>query len=181
MIALVLGGARSGKSRHAARVAAELSPSPILLATSRPWDADHTARIARHRAERGPEWTTIEEETGIARTDLAGRVIVVDCVTMWLTNLFADAGWKDHEAAHRAARDELERAFAVDATWIYVSNELGMAPHAATESARKFVDVQGLVNQQIAARADSVVLMVAGIPLLVKGPDLRQCAAARRS
>jgi adenosylcobinamide kinase/adenosylcobinamide-phosphate guanylyltransferase len=173
MIALILGGTRSGKSRYAQRVASALAAEPVMLATSRPWDADHAARIARHKADRGPEWTTIEEDKAIARPDLAGRVVVVDCVTLWLTNYFADAKW-DGAAAHDAARAELARAFDVGATWIFVSNELGMAPHAPTESARKFVDVQGFVNQEIAARADAVALMVAGIPLPVKGGDLRE-------
>ncbi len=171
MIALVLGGARSGKSRYAASVARELSPSPVMLATSRVFDADHAARIARHRAERGAEWTTIEEEKAIARADLAGRVVVVDCVTLWLTNLFLDGG-EDASGAEKGARDELRRLDAVDARWIFVSNELGMAPHAATEMGRKFVDLQGLVNQAIAARAAAVTLMVAGIPLAVKGGDM---------
>jgi adenosylcobinamide kinase/adenosylcobinamide-phosphate guanylyltransferase len=171
MIALVLGGARSGKSAYAQRSAASLAPSPIMLATSRTWDDDHAARIARHRADRGPEWTTLEEETDLARPELAGRVVVVDCVTMWLTNLFADARWNP-EIALVEARTRLDRAFDVDATWIFVSNELGMAPHATTETARKFVDVQGFVNQHIAARADRVILMVAGLPLVVKGMGL---------
>jgi adenosylcobinamide kinase/adenosylcobinamide-phosphate guanylyltransferase len=152
-------------------VATALAASPVIVATSRVYDEDHGARIARHKADRGPEWTTIEEPKAIARDDLAGRVVVVDCVTLWLTNFFADARW-DPGPAHEAARAELARAFAVDATWIFVSNELGMAPHAATEGARKFVDVHGFVNQEIAARADAVTLMVAGIPLAVKGGDL---------
>jgi adenosylcobinamide kinase/adenosylcobinamide-phosphate guanylyltransferase len=168
MIVLVLGGARSGKSRHAQQMARLRTPSPVMLATSRAWDDDHAARIARHKTDRGPEWTTIEENKAIARPDLAGRVVVVDCVTLWLTNLCSDAKW-DASAAHDAASAELRRAFAIDATWIFVSNELGMAPHAATEAARKFVDVQGFVNQEIAERADAVILMVAGIALAVKG------------
>lgn len=168
MIALVLGGARSGKSRHAQQMALRRTRSPVIVATSRPWDDDHAARIARHKADRGPEWTTIEEPTALARADLAGRVVVVDCVTLWLTNLCADAKW-DASAAHAAASAELGRTFAIDATWIFVSNELGMAPHAPTEVTRKFVDVQGFVNQEIAGRADAVVLMVAGIPVAVKG------------
>jgi adenosylcobinamide kinase/adenosylcobinamide-phosphate guanylyltransferase len=171
VIALVVGGARSGKSGYAQRVATALAASPVMMATSRPVDEDHAARIARHKADRGPEWTTIEEPKAIARADLAGRVVVVDCVTLWLTNFFADARW-DPGPAHEALRAELARAFAIDATWIFVSNELGMAPHAASEVARKFVDVQGFVNQEIAARADAVTLMVAGIPLPVKGGDL---------
>ena len=179
MIALVLGGVRSGKSRYAARVARELTESPVMLATSRIFDADHAERIARHRADRGPEWTTIEEETAIARKDLAGRVVVVDCATLWLTNLYLDAK-SDAGAAHEAARAELARLDAIDATWIFVSNELGMAPHAATHAARKFVDVQGFMNQELAAAADGVTLMVAGLPLPVKGGELLAALQAGR-
>jgi adenosylcobinamide kinase/adenosylcobinamide-phosphate guanylyltransferase len=179
VIGLVLGGARSGKSRYAARVAASLSPAPVMLATSRVYDEDHAARIARHKADRGPEWTTIEEPKAIARAELAGRVVVVDCVTLWLTNFFADAGWQE-EPAHEAARQELQRALAIDATWIFVSNELGMAPHAATHAARKFVDVQGFMNQELAAAADGVTLMVAGLPLPVKGGELLAALQAGR-
>ncbi len=168
MIHLILGGARSGKSAYAQRRALELDPAPVYLATSRAWDEDHAARIARHKADRGPEWTTLEEQRGLARAELRGRVIVVDCVTLWLTNFFVDAKW-DADAALAEARAELSRALAIDATWIFVSNELGMAVHAATESARKFVDAAGFLNQDIARRADAVVLMVAGLPLAVKG------------
>ena len=171
MIALVLGGARSGKSRYAATVAKALSPSPVIVATSRVFDADHAARIARHQADRGPEWTTFEEEKAIARAELTGRVVVVDCATLWLTNFFLDAQF-DMDATHEATRAELARVAAIDATWIFVSNELGLAPHASTESGRKFVDVQGFLNQDIAARARAVTLMVAGIPLAVKGGDM---------
>jgi adenosylcobinamide kinase/adenosylcobinamide-phosphate guanylyltransferase len=185
MIALVLGGARSGKSRYAQEVARALTPAPVMLATSRAWDADHQARIARHRADRGPEWTTVEEETAIARADLAGRVVVVDCVTLWLTNLFVDKK-HDAQAAHAAAREHIDRLAAIDAAWILVSNEIGMAPHAPTKAGRQFVDLQGFVNQEIATRAAAVTLMVAGLPLAIKGRDmtdaLREVArtAARR-
>jgi adenosylcobinamide kinase/adenosylcobinamide-phosphate guanylyltransferase len=179
MIALVVGGARSGKSRYAQNVALALSASPVILATSRTWDADHAARIARHKADRGPEWTTVEEEKAIARADLAGRVVVVDCVTLWLANFFADANW-DASAARVSATAELARVFAIDATWIFVSNEIGMAPHAETESARKFVDLQGFLNQEIAARADAVALMVAGIPVRVKGGSLPETLGGAR-
>lgn len=177
MIALVIGGARSGKSSYAARVALGLSRAPVVLATSRRWDDDHAARIERHRRERGPEWTTVEEETAIARVDLAGRVVVIDCLTLWLANLFVDAK-SNVDAARERARTELARLEAIEATWILVSNELGMAPHADTESGRKFVDLQGFTNQDVAARARAVTLMVAGIPLAVKGGDLRETLAA---
>jgi adenosylcobinamide kinase/adenosylcobinamide-phosphate guanylyltransferase len=166
---LVIGGARSGKSSFAARIAKARSASPVYLATSRVSDEDFAARVARHRAERGPEWTTIEEPRNLGRADLAGRVVVVDCVTLWLTNLCADAKW-DFDRALADARAELERVLAVDATWIFVSNELGMAPHAEHEVTRKFVDVAGFLNQDLARRAGRVVLMVAGLPVAVKGP-----------
>jgi adenosylcobinamide kinase/adenosylcobinamide-phosphate guanylyltransferase len=165
---LVIGGARSGKSSFAARAAKARSPAPVFLATSRTADEDFAARVARHRAERGPEWTTIEEPRSLARADLAGRVVVVDCVTLWLTNLCADAGW-DFDRALADARAELERVAAIDATWIFVSNELGQAPHAEHAVTRKFVDAAGFLNQDIARKAGRVVLMVAGIPVAVKG------------
>jgi adenosylcobinamide kinase/adenosylcobinamide-phosphate guanylyltransferase len=177
MIALVVGGARSGKSRYAARVAKELSGSPVMVATSRIFDADHAQRIARHRADRGPEWTTIEEEKAIARPELAGRVVVVDCATLWLTNFFLDAK-SNADAAHEAVRAELERVAAIDATWIFVSNEVGMSLHAETEVGRKFVDLQGFLNQDIAARAVAVALMVAGLPIAAKGGDMAEALRA---
>jgi adenosylcobinamide kinase/adenosylcobinamide-phosphate guanylyltransferase len=182
VIALVLGGARSGKSRYAARVARELSEAPVMLATSRIYDDDddHAARIARHKADRGPEWTTIEEEKAIARTDLAGRVVVVDCLTLWLTNLFFD-GDRSVDATRDAARAEIDRLASIDATWIFVSNELGMAPHASTEVGRKFVDLQGFVNQDVAARAAAVALMVAGIPVVAKGGDMAEALRTKKA
>jgi adenosylcobinamide kinase/adenosylcobinamide-phosphate guanylyltransferase len=165
---LVLGGARSGKSRHAERLAHSLTDKPVYLATSRPWDDDHQARIARHRRDRGPEWETIEEQKQLSAPDLSGRVVVVDCVTLWLTNFFVDLG-QDVDACLVAAQSELDRALARDTTWIFVSNELGQGLHAPTEIGRKFTDLQGFMNQYIAARVEAVALLVAGIPLYVKG------------
>ncbi len=165
---LVIGGARSGKSRYAEKLARSLSDKPVYLATSRPWDDDHQARIARHRRDRGPEWETIEEQKELSLPDLAGRVVVVDCVTLWLTNFFVDLG-QDVDACLSAAQRELDRALARDTTWIFVSNELGQGLHAPTEVGRKFTDLQGFMNQYIAARMDAVALLVAGIPLYVKG------------
>jgi adenosylcobinamide kinase / adenosylcobinamide-phosphate guanylyltransferase len=167
-VGLVLGGARSGKSRFAQRTALGLSERPVYLATSRRWDDDHARRIARHQSDRGPEWITIEEEKALSRAASVGSVVVVDCVTLWLTNYFIDTE-QDVDQTRELANAELERAIASGVNWIFVSNELGMAPHAMTESGRKFTDLQGFVNQDVAARADWVVLMVAGIPLTVKG------------
>jgi adenosylcobinamide kinase/adenosylcobinamide-phosphate guanylyltransferase len=169
---LVLGGARSGKSRHAQALARALSPAPLYVATSRVWDADHAARIERHQRERGPEWHTIEceLELGALGAQLRGQVAVIDCVTLWLSNFFADLG-VDVERCLERARAEIDALVAIDATLIIVSNELGQGLHAPTEIGRKFTDLSGLVNQYIAARAENVAWMVAGLPLYVKGRD----------
>lgn len=168
MIHLVLGGARSGKSRHAQAAALALTDRPIYLATSRRFDDDHAARIERHKADRDARWTNVEDEKVLAHAAFSGRVVVVDCVTLWITNFFLDLK-QDIDAARAAAQAELDRVAAIDATWILVSNEMGLAPHAMTESGRKFVDLQGFVNQDVAARARTVTLMVAGLPLHVRG------------
>ena len=168
MVTLVIGGVRSGKSRWAMMRAGSLSARPVYVATSRQWDDDHSRRIDRHRAERGPEWTTIEEPVAIGSLDLAGRVVVVDCLTLWLANLFFDAG-KDSDAVLSQAMGELDRLVACSATWFIVTNELGQGVHGDTEVCRKFVDLQGFTNQHAATLADTVVLMVAGIPVSVKG------------
>jgi adenosylcobinamide kinase/adenosylcobinamide-phosphate guanylyltransferase len=152
-LTLILGGARSGKSGFAQRLALEHSESPIYVATSRAWDDDHRARIARHQSDRGPEWTTLEAERQLGSIVATGRVLVVDCVTLWLTNFFVDEK-QDVERVLELARQELELALSQEATWIFVSNELGLAPHALSESGRKFVDLQGFFNQELARRAD---------------------------
>lgn len=167
-IGLILGGARSGKSRFAQDQALKLSPRPIYVATSRPWDDDHRARIARHQKDRGAQWRTVEEEKQISQAGKAGAVMVVDCVTLWLTNWFLDSG-SNVDRALDEARNEFDRAAQLDATWLFVSNELGQGLHAPTEAGRKFTDLQGFMNQHIAARADWVVLTVAGIPVPIKG------------
>lgn len=164
---LIIGGARSGKSRYAEKTALLWSTSPIYLATSRIWDDDHRKRIERHKSDRGPEWTLIEEEKYPSRHDLSGRVIVVDCVTLFLTNYFLDE--KQSESSMTLALEELTRFSAQANHLLLVTNELGMSLHAETETGRKFTDYQGFLNQRLAALADRVILMVAGLPLAVKG------------
>jgi adenosylcobinamide kinase/adenosylcobinamide-phosphate guanylyltransferase len=169
-ITLVLGGARSGKSRHAQALALALSERPIYVATSRVWDADHAERIERHRRERGPEWQTIECELELAALapELRGQVAVIDCVTLWLTNFFMDMD-SDVTRSLERARAQIDLLASLDATLIVVSNELGQSLHAPTELGRKFTDLQGLVNQHVAAQSANVAWMVAGIPHYVKG------------
>jgi adenosylcobinamide kinase / adenosylcobinamide-phosphate guanylyltransferase len=168
----VLGGVRSGKSRFAQRLALHFVRNPVYLATSRVYDDDHRLRIERHRLERGPEWTTIEEPERLSEARIEGRVVVVDCLTLWLNNCFMSAS-SDPDRTLEFVSAELERLFAHSATLILVSNEIGQGVHAATELGRRFTDLQGLLNQLVAAHADNVLLMVAGIAQQIKGrlPD----------
>ena len=167
MLYYISGGQRSGKSRYAQELALQLSPNPVYLATSRPWDDDHRQRIARHVADRDDRWTTLEEEKYLSRLDLTGRTVVLDCVTLWLTNFFADAEYAV-EATLQQAQAEFDQLMRQDCTLLVISNEIGMGLHAPTEAGRKFADLQGWLNQHIAQRADRAIFMVSGLPLVVR-------------
>lgn len=167
MLTYISGGQRSGKSRYAQNLALQLSPTPVYLATSRAWDDDHRQRIARHVADRDARWTTLEEEKYLSRLDLTGRTVVLDCVTLWLTNFFTDAAYEVDATLHQA-QAEFDKLLRQDCTLLVISNEIGMGLHAPTEAGRKFADLQGWLNQYIAQRADRAVFMVSGLPLTVK-------------
>ncbi|GAC1377612.1 MAG: bifunctional adenosylcobinamide kinase/adenosylcobinamide-phosphate guanylyltransferase [Hymenobacter sp.] len=167
MLTYISGGQRSGKSRYAQNLALQLSPKPVYLATSRAWDDDHRQRIARHVADRDARWTTLEEEKYLSRLHLTGRTVVLDCVTLWLTNFFTDAEY-DVDVALRQAQEEFDKLLRQDCTLLVISNELGMGLHAPTEAGRKFTDLQGWMNQHIAQRADHAIFIVSGLPLVVK-------------
>ncbi len=159
----ISGGQRSGKSGYAQRLARSLSDRPIYLATARHWDEEFERRIARHQANRGPEWTTIEEPRYLSQTQIAGRVVLIDCVTLWLTNIYSDLEF-DAEASLSEARREWQELLhhCKAEVLIVVSNEIGMSLHAPDAGARAFVDLQGWVNQYISATADEAYLMVSG-------------------
>ena len=166
-IILITGGARSGKSSHAERLALSLSPNPVYLATSRIWDEEFRQRVLRHQANRGPEWTNIEEEKELSRHSLEGRVVLIDCVTLWCTNYFFDLE-ADTDKALTAVKAEFDRLTQQDETLIFVTNEIGMGGTSENLIQRKFTDMQGWMNQYIASRANRVILMVSGIPVKVK-------------
>ena len=167
-VVLITGGSRSGKSSYAEKLAMELSENPVYLATARIWDEEFRERVQRHQARRGPQWTNIEEEKYLSRHPLAGRVVVVDCLTLWCTNFFFDLE-SDVDRALEAAKAEFDRFTAQDATFLFVTNEIGMGGTSDNEIQRKFTDLQGWMNQYAAARADEVILMVSGIPVKIKG------------
>lgn len=167
-IILITGGARSGKSSYAEKLALGLSDTPVYMATARIWDEEFRERVRRHQARRGPQWTNIEEEKFLSRHALEGRVVLVDCLTLWATNFFFDLE-SDVDQALGALQAEFDSLTAHDATFILVTNEIGMGGTSDNEIQRRFTDLQGWMNQYAAARADEVVLMVSGIPVKIKG------------
>ncbi|GGG07349.1 cobinamide kinase [Dokdonia pacifica] len=167
MIYYITGGERSGKSSYAQALATSLSDTPIYIATSRNWGGDHTERIDRHKADRDERWTSIEEEKNISTVVSTNDVVVIDCVTLWLTNYFVDTK-NDIQQCLAFAKAEFDKLANIDATIIIISNEIGMGVHAQTEVGRKFTELQGWVNQHIAKRADKATFMVSGIPMTLK-------------
>jgi adenosylcobinamide kinase / adenosylcobinamide-phosphate guanylyltransferase len=167
MIYYITGGTRSGKSSYAQKLALSLSDNPVYLATSRKWDDDFKNRIKRHQQDRDERWENIEEEKNPSKLALRGRVVVLDCVTLWLTNFFSDTKYQVDDTLS-LIKDEFDKLAAIDATWIIISNEIGMGMHADTEMGRKFADLQGWINQHIAAKADKAIFMVSGLPLNLK-------------
>ena len=167
-IHLITGGERSGKSTYAEREALRLSESPVYLATARIWDEEFRQRILRHQERRGPEWTNIEEDIRPSKHDFTGRVVLIDCITLWATNYFFDMQ-QDIDQALEALKKEFDTLVQQDATFIFVTNELGMGGMSESHTQRLFTQLQGWMNQHVAARADRVTLMVSGLPLTVKG------------
>ncbi|MDR3119643.1 MAG: bifunctional adenosylcobinamide kinase/adenosylcobinamide-phosphate guanylyltransferase [Mediterranea sp.] len=166
-IILVTGGSRSGKSSYAEKLALSLSETPVYIATSRIWDEEFRRRVIRHQAARGKEWITIEEEKKLSRHQPEGRVVLIDCVTLWAANFFFDLQ-SDADKSLDALKAEFDKFTAPDATFIFVTNEIGMGGVSGNEVQRKFTDLQGWLNQYIAQQADQVVFMVSGIPVKIK-------------
>jgi adenosylcobinamide kinase/adenosylcobinamide-phosphate guanylyltransferase len=171
-LTLILGGARSGKSRHAERLVLASGLAPVYVATAQALDAEMAARIADHRARRGAAWRTIEEPldlAGVLEGEAAdGRAVLVDCLTLWLTNLMV---------AGRPVRAEMARLLellrSLPGTLVLVSNEVGLGVVPTDAMARAFIDHAGWLHQRIAEQADDVVFMAAGLPLHLKSPTDR--------
>lgn len=164
---LVLGGARSGKSRYAEGLLRSSGKTPTVIATAEAGDAEMAARIAAHRASRPPAWRTLEQPLDLAASLRAtcrpDGIVLVDCVTLWLSNLFMA------DRAIEAAAEELLRAVAAAAgPLVLVSNEVGGGIVPASDLGRRFRDAQGRLNQQLAAACGHVILVTAGLPLQIK-------------
>jgi adenosylcobinamide kinase/adenosylcobinamide-phosphate guanylyltransferase len=165
---LVLGGARSGKSLFGERLVTDSGHSPVYVATAEPRDAEMTERIAAHQARRGPAWRIVEEphalEAALAREAAPDRAVLVDCLTLWLSNLMeAEA---DIAARTNALCEMLPR---VSGLVVLVSNEIGLGLVPDNPLGRAFRDAQGRLNQKVAAAVDRVVFVAAGLPLVLKG------------
>lgn len=166
-IILITGGQRSGKSEQAEALALSLSTNPVYLATAHIWDDEFRERVRRHQERRGPEWTNIEEEMYLSRHDLTGRVVLIDCITLWLTN-WLTTNSVNVDAILAEAKREFDAFTQHDATYIFVTNEIGLGGVSDNALQRKFTDLQGWMNQYIAQQADEVILMVSGIPVKIK-------------
>lgn len=164
---LVLGGARSGKSRHAQAIAEELTGDHVFIATAQAFDGEMRDRIARHRADRDARWRTLEAPLALAEAievaDGEGVVMLVDCLTLWVSNLLLgehdiDAVTEMLVATIAAGRGRI----------VFVSNEVGYGIVPDNALARRFRDVAGILNQRVAAAVDRVDLVAAGLPLRLK-------------
>ena len=166
-LTLIIGGARSGKSRLAEGLVCDTQQPRHYIATAQAWDDEMRDRIAQHQRDRGPDWTTWSVPRDVAATLAqipAGQVVLLDCATLWLTNeLLADA-----DIPARAA-DLLAGLAACAAPVVVVSNEVGGGIVPDNALARAFRDHQGRLNQQLAAQAGLVVAVMAGLPLVLKG------------
>ena len=165
---LILGGARSGKSRYALELGESLSKDRVFIATAQGFDEGMRERIARHRSDRGSSWRTVEELVevwGVIESECReGRVVVLDCLTLWLNNLML---------FERDVESDIERLVSclesMKGDVILVSNEIGLGLVPDTELGREFRDLHGRMNQRVAAVCDRVLFMVAGLPVVVKG------------
>jgi adenosylcobinamide kinase/adenosylcobinamide-phosphate guanylyltransferase len=176
---LILGGARSGKSSLAQQMAHELGGKVLFVATAEAGDAEMAARIAAHKQARPADWTTLEATTGLGPKITAAlrdeRTVVIDCITLLVNNLFQHHGWPDDAALmERVVREEIEGIIAcmdnAKADFVIVSNEVGLGIVPADPLSRIYRDVLGRANQLMAARADAVYLLVAGLSVTLKSP-----------
>jgi adenosylcobinamide kinase/adenosylcobinamide-phosphate guanylyltransferase len=176
-IILLLGGARSGKSRYAQQLAGQLSDKVLFVATGEALDEEMQTRIAEHRKNRPENWRTLEIPAGVGRTikkkNGDAQVVLIDCITLLISNLLHDK--PDYSEAEKRVMSEINELVAVmnklDASFIIVSNEVGMGLVPETKLGRIYRDMLGKANQLLASHATEVYLMVACLPVRVKGQD----------
>ncbi len=193
-IILITGGQRSGKSTYAEKLTLDLAAGQqaVYMATAKIWDEEFAHRVQLHKERRGPQWINIEEEKYLSRHNVAGKVVLIDCVTLWSTNFFFDLSTEeslpdnsfslrttmDASQAEQSAtlvertlqqiKEEFEKFTTQDATFVFVTNEIGLSGVSENKVQRQFTDLLGWLNQYIASKADEVVFMISGIPMKIK-------------
>jgi adenosylcobinamide kinase/adenosylcobinamide-phosphate guanylyltransferase len=177
MIELILGGARSGKSRYAEGRAQALSGDLLYLATATAGDGEMAERIAAHRQRRGAQWATLEEPTALAAALQSacapGRCVLVDCLTLWLSNVLFDTAGACDEPRFRRERQALLETLPRLPGWVLlVSNEVGMGVVPLGAGTRRFVDEAGWLHQELATLSQRVVWVVAGLPQVLKAGEV---------
>lgn len=173
-IILITGGQRSGKSQYAEQLALSLSDHPVYLATAHIWDEEFRQRVIIHKQRRGETWSNIEEEKFLSRHNIYNKVVVIDCITLWCTNFFFEHSAKEWEQPSVEEtlirlKEEFDKFTSQDATFIFVTNEIGSGGVSDNAIQRRFTDLQGWMNQYVAQKSDEVVFMVSGIPVKIKG------------
>ena len=177
VITLILGGARSGKSAYAEQLAAQRGGSVLYVATAQAWDDDMARRIAAHQAQRPDHWRTLEAPVNVGQAIQGAPpadVVLIDCLTLLASNVIAPLDTEEQSVADQALQVEIDAlcaAFSSQAHWIIVSNEVGLGIVPAYPLGRVYRDALGRANQRLAALADEVLFMVAGLPLTVKSPQ----------
>lgn len=187
-IILITGGERSGKSSYAEERVQQMDPNPVYLATARIWDEEFRLRVRMHQERRGKHWINIEEPLELSNHHFSGHAVLVDCLTLWATNFFFRASGNETESnaeevedAEKARtgqetvqrvlqdlKEEFDRLICQDATFLFVTNEIGSGGISPDPIQRRFTDLLGWLNQYVAQKADEVILMVSGIPVKIK-------------
>lgn len=167
MITYITGGERSGKSSFAHELVMKKCENPVFLATARVLDKEMEYRVERHKNQRDATWQLIEEPLLLSKHDLTGRTVLLDCITLWLANVFFEHK-TDLNDSLEWVKHEWKQFVLQDFDLFVVSNEIGMGLHGLSEETRKFTQLQGFTNQFIAEMADKAWFMVSGIPMKLK-------------
>jgi adenosylcobinamide kinase/adenosylcobinamide-phosphate guanylyltransferase len=177
-ITLILGGARSGKSSYAQKLAEDSGKSVTFLATAQAFDEEMSARIQKHRAERTADWTTLEIPMGLAShvNQIQSQVVILDCITLLISNLmmqFVRDDLVNDIPFMQSVQNEMDALIAAirksNGHWIIVSNEVGLGLVPPYQMGRVYRDAIGGANQRLAREAEKVIFMAAGIPMVIKG------------
>lgn len=166
-IILITGGQRCGKSEYAEKKALQLSDSPVYLATAYAGDEEFRQRIKAHQERRGPQWSTIEENMALSLHNVTGRTVLIDCVTLWVSNIFFTHEEKIQESLS-FFKEEFDKFTSQDATFIFVTNEIGLGGVSENAMRRHYTDLLGWANQHVAAHADEIYFVISGIPVKIK-------------